>query len=189
MLQKASDPDGDILSIASIGAAGPVGTASIGEGIDKYTDCHETVRVDFPNDWTGKITVPFTVTDDHGSTDSASLTITIVNSAPVAAADALGVIDDKNGSAATDWTLPVLCNDSDPDGDTFHITAATTSVGSVEISSDSSKCKSTKNILVWHAGSYRGAVTLTYTISDGTDTSKATVRLCAEDPANPVYCP
>jgi hypothetical protein len=189
VLQKAKDPDGDTIVISSIGTPDPVGVVSVGSGIAKYSNCDQTVRLEYPDDWTGVITVPFVVSDGRGGTDQATLTVTIENRAPDAKDDDFGSIDDENGSAATEWTLPVLCNDSDADGDVVEIISATSSVGTVTVSSDSSKCNETRNVLVWKAGGYLGAVTLRYTISDGEDTASATVRLCAEDPVNPVYCP
>lgn len=182
VLQRASDVDGDDLTIKSVGNASPVGTSSIGGSVSGEADCDESVRLDFPDKWTGVVTIPYTISDSNGGTDGATLTVTIVNNPPLAADDDFGTVEDNNGSDATTWTFrEVLCNDSDPDGDTIQIVSATASVGSVSIGSGDSSCEpKTNNLLIWDAGSYVGSVTFNYTISDGDTTDSATVSFSSE---------
>lgn len=76
-----------------------------------------------------------------------------VNEPPVANADSANVA--LQGSV----TVPVLANDTDPDGDVLTITSVTDGAkGSVVISGDE---------VVYTAGRKRGGDTFTYTVSDG----------------------
>lgn len=80
-------------------------------------------------DATGTALVSVTITDDGGTHDggidrtsqSARITVTTVNDAPVAAADAVDLDEDTVGGIDFD----VLANDTDVDGDTLAFVAAT----------------------------------------------------------------
>ncbi|WP_036181731.1 VCBS domain-containing protein [Marinomonas sp. MED121] len=114
------------------------------------------------------ITIPVTVTDDQNATDTTTLTITVTgtNDAPVAVADVGSV---TLGSAIT---LDVLSNDTDVEGDSLTITAASVSAeqGVVEI---------VDNELVFTpADGFTGTASITYTVSDGNggfDTAEVSV--------------
>src|SRR5690606_9235605 len=77
-------------------------------------------------------TVVYTVSDGHGGSDTATLTVTVTgsNDGPVAQADTAGATED--GAAVT---IDVLANDSDVDGDALTITGIDTSgtTGSAQI--------------------------------------------------------
>ena len=99
------------------------------------------------------------------------MTITVVadNHPPVAVSDTASV---HQGEAVT---IPVLANDSDPDGDAFSITANTSS-------SHGTVTRSGNNVVYTAASNYTGPDTFTYTISDGRGGSaKATVSITVTD--------
>src|SRR6266516_5435683 len=78
-----------------------------------------------------------------------------------------------NDSAATlvnqPITIPMLVNDSDPDGDVLTIIGATTTNGTVNIAGT--------NLVFLAASNYSGAVSLSYVVSDGSLTSTSLVSL------------
>ncbi|OOC11734.1 hypothetical protein BM451_20070, partial [Dickeya dadantii] len=74
-----------------------------------------------PNaNFNGSDTISYTVSDGHGGTATATVAVTItpVNDAPVAANDSATTAED------TPVTVNVLSNDSDVDGDSLTVTAA-----------------------------------------------------------------
>ncbi|MES9994047.1 MAG: retention module-containing protein, partial [Candidatus Thiodiazotropha sp.] len=169
VLPNDSDPDGDILSIASF-TQGANGTVSIDpvSGNPVYT----------PNpDFNGTDTFTYTIDDGNGGTDTATVTVTVgaVNDAPVASDDAIGTDED------TPVTIDVLPNDSDPDGDTLSIASFTQGTnGSVAIDPVSGNPVYTPN------ADFNGTDTFTYTVDDGnggTDTATVTVTVGAVNDA------
>jgi len=159
VLGNDTDPDGDKLTVKS--ATAEHGTVKINaDGTVTYT----------PNaNYNGPDTITYTVADPSGLTDTATvgITVTPVNDAP----------DAVNDSAATDYmkpvTIPVLANDTDVDGDTLTVTAATSPNGTVKINADGT-------LTFTPASGFDGDATITYSISDGhggTDTATVTVTV------------
>lgn len=76
---------------------------------------------------TETVTFSYTVTDDEGATDTASVTITIegLNENPEADDDIIAIFsgDEIGNGDAADATLNILDNDSDPEGDAFSLTS------------------------------------------------------------------
>jgi lipoprotein-anchoring transpeptidase ErfK/SrfK len=107
-LANDSDPDGDALSITAIAAQEPpqAGTATL-EG--------PQIVVRTVAGYAGPFVIAYTLTDARGAQATGTVTITVLgpvpNRVPVAAADAVSV---RVGSTVR---IPVLANDSDPDGD------------------------------------------------------------------------
>ncbi|MFY9826644.1 MAG: Ig-like domain-containing protein, partial [Thermoanaerobaculia bacterium] len=167
VLANDTDPDGDILTVASV-TQGTHGTVSINP--DK------TVRYTPAANYNGSDTFTYTISDGHGGTATAavSITITAVNDAPVANADAATVAEDGNVSVA------VLSNDTDPDGDTLTVASVTQGThGTVSINPD-------KTVKYTPAANYNGSDTFTYTISDGhggTATASVAITITAVNDA------
>ncbi|MDP5253310.1 Ig-like domain-containing protein [Vibrio sp. HB161653] len=111
--------------------------------------------------------VSLTVTDNEGASSSDSDTPTYIaqNDAPVAVNDTASTNED------TAVTIDVLANDSDIDGDTLTITNATVSEeqGTVEIVDGKLQFTPAEN--------FNGEATISYTISDGTTTDTANVKV------------
>ncbi|MCP4409900.1 MAG: tandem-95 repeat protein [Gammaproteobacteria bacterium] len=155
VLVNDSDPDGDTLVIADVGAAQHGAVSLTGTAVT-YT----------PNpDFYGTDTFTYTISDG-ALMDTAVVTITIrpVNDAPVA-------VDD---TAVTDMgtavTIPVLNNDSDPDGDVLTITTlGLAQNGVVHLAGTA--------VVYTPTTGFFGTDTFTYTISDGALTATAVVTI------------
>ncbi|WP_183909347.1 retention module-containing protein, partial [Simiduia aestuariiviva] len=121
------------------------------------------------------ITVQATYTDDQGFAESPLSTATgavvAANIAPVANDDTAIITDEDTAVSNID----VLGNDTDADGDSLTVTAASATNGSVTINPDGT-LSYTPNT------NYNGADTISYTISDGrggTDTATIAVTVNA----------
>ena len=161
VLVNDTDADGDALTITSATATN--GTVSI-----VGTNLLFTPAANF----SGTASLGYTISDGHGGTASANVTVTVtpVNDPPVAVNDAATTPED------TAVSIPVLVNDSDIDGDALTITAATATNGTVSIVGT--------NLFFTPATNFNGAATISYTISDGHGgTASATVNVSVT-PAN-----
>ena len=143
-----SDVDGDPLSLVSVTAPAH-GSATI-------ADAHHVTYTPAA-DYHGADTFSYTIEDSSGASGSAavSITVTSVNDAPIASADAATLAED--GSA----TIDVVANDTDVDGDTLTITAITLPAHGLALIADGHHVSYTP------APDYHGADAITYTISDG----------------------
>ena len=169
VLANDSDPDGDALSIASVGVPAHGSATRSGNAI-VYTPAAG---------YSGADRFPYAISDGHGGSASAFVAITVApqpNRPPVAVNDTVNVA--PGGTTA----IAVLANDSDPDGDTLTITAVgTPSFGAAAISGN----QVTYTAPVGVAGTDR----FTYTISDGrggTATALVTVNITTATDQPPV---
>lgn len=109
VLSNDSDPDGDTLTVTTVGTPAN-GTATIGSnGSVTYTSAAG---------FSGTDTFTYTVSDGKGGTATARVTITVGaagNRAPIAVNDTARVL---KGAGAD---INVLGNDSDPDGDRLRV--------------------------------------------------------------------
>ncbi|MGH1578030.1 Ig-like domain-containing protein [Planktotalea sp.] len=173
VLANDSDPDGDPLTVTSASAEN--GTVTI----------NPDFTLDYQPDpgFEGFDTITYVVDDGNGGTVSAPVTVTVgdpaANSDPVANPD--------TATTPVDTLLediPVLGNDSDPDGDPLTVTAASAPNGTVTINGDGT-------LDYDPTPGFEGVDTITYSVSDGnggTDVSTVTVTVGDpnEDPdANP----
>ena len=146
VLPNDSDIDGNPLNVVS--ATAPNGTVVINaDGTVTYT----------PNaNFNGSDTITYTISDGAGgfATTTVAVTVTPVNDVPVAGNDTATTTEDAP------VTIPVLANDSDPDGNPLTITAATSPNGTVVINPDGT-------ITFTPAPNFNGPATITYTVSDG----------------------
>ncbi len=176
VLANDTDPDGDALTITSVSTP-TKGTAAISGGRIVYTPSATTC---------GGATDSFTYTisDGKGGVATATVAVTInntappppVNNAPVAVNDAYTI------ACSTASTFNVLANDSDRDGDALTITSVSTpSKGTAAISGG-------RIVYTPNASTCSGAVdSFTYTISDGkggTATASVSVTINSNLPAN-----
>ena len=125
--------------------------------------------------WTGTTNTTYEVSNDSHSKDGdIQITVTPVNEAPTANDDTATVDED----VPTDVTAQLLANDTDPDGDTLVVTAASNATGgSVDV---------TSNVVTFTPDAdYCGAAGFDYDISDGnggTDSASVTVTVtCTND--------
>ena len=125
----------------------------------------------------GVYSVTVTATDAGGLTATQTFSWTVTNPAPVAVNDAATTNED------TPILIPVLPNDSDPDGDPLTVISASASVGIATIVGNQVQYTPPAN--------FNGTATITYTISDGNGgTSTATITVTV-NPVNdaPVATP
>ena len=136
VLTNDSDPNGDDLTITSVGgaAAGTPVTVTTANGVVTTVTITETGEVLFntngqfdsmPVGATDSFTVDYTISDGNGGTDTASVTVTIegLNEPPVAEDDAITIGENGligSGDTAT-AALNILDNDSDPNGDALTV--------------------------------------------------------------------
>lgn len=111
VLANDSDPDGDTLSIASVGTPAHGTAVRNADGTITYTPA---------TGFTGSDSFSYVISDGRGATATAQVSVTVgagTNRPPVALDDEIGVI--KGGGV----DIPVLANDSDPDGDLLRVIA------------------------------------------------------------------
>jgi VCBS repeat-containing protein len=161
------DPDGDTLNVTAVNTSGTVGnvTAWGADGSFSYDPNGQFEYLPAGSSTTDSFT--YTVSDGKGGTDNATVSINItgVNDLPVA------VDDTYITSLNTPVTIPVLSNDFDPDSDTLTVLSAANGTHGAVINNGS-------NVTYTPAGSFTGADSFTYTISDGNGgTATATVTV------------
>ena len=149
------------LSIASIGATSNGGTATINGSNISYTPAIG---------YSGPETFDYTISDGTATSIAATVTVNVVaaNTPPVAVNDS-GINVPQN---SVNSPIFVLANDTDADvGDVLTITALGTpsAGGAVTINGN--------NVLYTPLNGYSGTETFSYTISDGTASSSATVTV------------
>ncbi|MEY4916789.1 MAG: hypothetical protein RL616_702, partial [Verrucomicrobiota bacterium] len=142
VLANDGDPDGDALTIISVSPTN--GTASIVGTNVVFTPT---------NNFLGVTTVGYRIIDGFGGTNSALITVTVTNRAPIA-------VDDSRSTAKNiAVTIPALANDSDPDGDTLTIVSVNPTNGTANIGGT--------NVIFTPATNFFGTATIGYAITDG----------------------
>ncbi|MFN6261678.1 MAG: Ig-like domain-containing protein [Chromatiaceae bacterium] len=108
-------------------------------------------------DFSGEDSLSFVVKDAGLTSEPATyrLTVTPVNDAPLAIDDNLTIARSANDQ----YSLSVLGNDKDVDGDTLQLAGASTGLGTVTITGN--------NLNFTAPAQYVGPVTLQYSVSDG----------------------
>lgn len=149
VLANDTDPNGDALRLRS---AGP--TSANGGTVAVVDD--DTVTYTPRAGFKGADTFEYVVEDSRGLTDTAVVTVTVTNNAPVAVADSYTV---NTGSSRS---ISVLTNDTDADGDTLGAVLVTgPSHGTLTLNPNGTGTYTS-------SGSYRGTDSFTYRVSDGT---------------------
>ena len=185
VLVNDSDPNGDTLAITAIDSpTAQGGTTSINDNGTTSTSADDFVDYTPAEGFIGSDTFMYTISDGNGGSDSATVTVTVNNSVPVANDDAAGT------NADTTVNIDVLTNDSDPNGDTLTITMSespTSNGGATVININGTPADPSDDTIDYTpAAGFAGSDTFTYTIDDGnggTDTATVTVTV---DNAAPV---
>jgi VCBS repeat-containing protein len=159
VLANDTDPDGDSLVIESSTQPLHGATARSGTNII-YTPA--------PN-FNGADTFTYTIADGNGGTATATVTVAVmtVNDPPLAQDDSHTTDED------TPVTIPVLANDSDPDGDSLVVESVTQPVNGT-VSNNSS------NVTYTADAGFGGIDTFSYTVADGkggTSTARVVVAV------------
>lgn len=164
VLAAADDPDGDALSIESVGTPSN-GTAEIVGDQVRYTP---------DNEFSGQDSFGFTVSDGRGGTATGTVTVNVVfeNNPPVARPDT------ATGPAGVPITVDVLANDFDPDGDPLEVV----SVGTITAAGAEITINPDNTVTFVISGTCNGENLFTYTISDpGGETAQSTVTVFREN--------
>jgi hypothetical protein len=181
VLNNDSDPDGDKLAIANL-------TQPRNGSVELNTDAATRVKYTPNAEFSGRDRFTYTIRDSRGETATTTVTVTVSEppNRPPVAVDDKAVMDqatrdqalgDKNRESR--MVIPVLSNDSDPDGDSLTITNVTQpstnpGVSQVEVNPDGT--------LTYIARDTSGTQTFTYTVSDGKgQEAKATVTVTVPD--------
>jgi hypothetical protein len=166
VLGNDSDANGDTLTITAVtqGAHGSV--TNNGTSVS-YTPS--------PN-FFGSDSFTYTIDDGHSGTDTATVSVTVLNveDPPSAADDSVTIAEDSGANA-----INVLANDSDVDGDALTITAVTQGAhGSVATNGSA--------VSYTPVHDFFGSDSFTYTIDDGNGgTSTATVHVTVTNVNDP----
>ena len=171
VLANDTDPENDALAITGVSTP-PHGTAAIVGSVIHYTPVAN---------YTGPDSFIYTVSDGHGGTDTATVSITVhpVNDIPVAVNDTC-----MAGNGGMPVAVGVLWNDSDIDGDTLQVSAVTQPAhGSVTINASGTWVTYTSS-----GQGFVGTDTFTYTMNDGhggTATANVSMEVYSVSPPPP----
>ncbi len=166
LLANDTDPDNDVLTIASV--------ANVING-SAVLDVNGNVVFTSNADYFGSAAFDYTADDGNGGTSTATVTVTVsaANDAPVAVDDTAVVNEDEF------VTINPLTNDTDIDNDTLTIASATNGTnGTADVAVDG------LSILYMPNAGYNGSDSFTYTISDGNGGSATATISVTVTPVN-----
>jgi hypothetical protein len=159
-----TDADGDNLTVSAASASN--GTAAPDGGNVRYTPAAN---------FSGPVTINYTINDGTGRTASATVSVTVrsVNDPPVANNDTATVAEDSSNNV-----ISVTANDTDADGDDLTVTSASAADGTVT--------RDGGNVRYTPPPDFNGSTTINYTISDGNGGSdSATVSVTVTQQNDP----
>ncbi len=147
VLANDTDPDGGPLSINAVDDPAH-GSVTVGaDGLVRYTP---------DPGFTGTDTFSYTVSDGHGGTATAAVTVETRNAAPTAAPDGAGT------AGGRPVTVDVLANDSDPNGQPLTLTG-------IAVAPDGGTATANSDGTVTYTPNpgFEGTDTFTYEVTDG----------------------
>jgi len=159
VLANDSDPDGDSLSVTTISGVSN-GTAKLNSnGSISFTPA---------SGYSGSTSFSYSISDGRGGSANAQVSVSVAAStlqAPVANADQVSL------SSISPVVIPVLANDSDPQGAKLTVVGVTQgSKGTVTINADGTLTYSPSRSL-------KSSDSFSYTISNGSKTASASVTV------------
>lgn len=174
VLANDTDADGNPLT-PSIAETPSNGSATINDNGTPTDPTDDTITYTPNVNFTGNDSFTYTVSDGTDTTNgTVDITVNPINDLPVATDDTAETNQDQ---PLTILSSQLLENDSDVDGDSLTITEVDNSTnGSVELDTDG-------NVLFTPEPNFNGLASFEYTVSDGTDTSNATVDITV-NPSN-----
>ncbi|RNL63791.1 tandem-95 repeat protein, partial [Nocardioides marmoriginsengisoli] len=182
VLGNDTDADTDPLAVTAVDSTGTLGSVTNNGTNVSYNPNHafESLAVGE----TATDTFGYTVSDGHGGTDTATVTITITgaNDPPVASDDAGSVAENSGGVSVN-----VLADDLDVDGDTLSVTAVdTTGTTGIVTNNGTDVTYSPNGAFESLAAGETATDTFDYTVSDGhggTDTATVTMTITGSNDA------
>lgn len=172
VLANDRDPNGDALTVTSVGSV----TGSLGGSVTVSSDRRHVVYRPGVGGVLGGATFSYAISDGHGGSATATVTVTSGNTAPVARADAATTPMTDGRSVSVD----VLTNDSDPDGDALTVGGYTQPAHGT-VTGEGGTLVYTPDP-GFPAGKTSGTDSFTYTVHDGyggTDTATVTVTVAS----------
>jgi len=136
-----TDPNHDPLTVTAVGAPGALAAG--------------TVTYTAPAGFAGNATFSYTISDGHGGTDIAQVTVTVADAPPVAQPFTTST------GYRTALGLDVLAAATDPNGDTLHVSGATAPAHGVVTRDPDGTLSYLPDV------GYSGADSFSYTIDDG----------------------
>ena len=186
LLSNDKDADGDTLKITKIGGEtltpGTAQTINVTNGTVNV-DSAGNIRFTPTANHVGAVSFAYTVSDDKGGTNSATVSgsIQAVNDTPVAVDDTTALNGNQNNTSAV-LNTTLLSNDFDAEDDTLKITkigGETLTQGTAQkiaVTNGTVNVDAAGNITFAPTANHVGAVSFAYTVSDGTGAqSSATV--------------
>jgi hypothetical protein len=170
LLAGFSDIDGNTLSVTNLTASNGATVTNNGNG---------TFTITPAANFNGTITLSYTVSDGNGGTKAGSQAVVFdaVNDAPIGTATAT-LADGTEDMAYTVSAANLLAGFSDVDGNTLAVTNLTASNGATVTNNGDG------TFTITPAANFNGAVTLSYTVSDGHGGTKAGSQTVVFDPVN-----
>jgi hypothetical protein len=157
-----SDPDGEALTVAS---------ASVTSGLGTVTTDGQVLVIGAAAGYVGPLVVTYVVSDPRGGQAQSTVTVEVItapNRPPVAVSDAVSL------KAGRTYRIPVLANDSDPDGDRLRLVK----VGKAK---HGTSTRSGSKIRYRAPKSWTGTTSISYTVRDSAGAStKGTLTITVE---------
>jgi hypothetical protein len=162
VLANDSDPDGDSLSVSSVSGVSNGSVKLNSNGSLTFTPT---------SGYSGTTSFSYSISDGKGGSASAQVSVSVATSslqAPVAKNDLASL------SSIGQVVIPVLANDSDPQGAKLTVTGVTQgSKGTATINADGS-------VTYRPAKSFKSSDSFSYTISNGSKSASASVQVNLE---------
>jgi hypothetical protein len=154
---NAQDPDGQVLTLGNL-VANTGSLVANGDG---------TWSLTLPANFNGTVGFTYDLSDGTATVaGAASLTVTAVNDAPVGGADSALAVED---TAATFAAADLLANDADVEGSALAIVGVGNGTGGTAVLNADGSVTFTPD------RDFNGAASLTYTVSDGSQSSTVSV--------------
>ncbi len=152
LLGNDTDPDGDDLTVTATTTPAH-GTVAVGaDGTATYT----------PDEgYAGPDSFDYTVSDGHGGTATATVTLTVRNAPPV------GVDDERSTPAGTPIGIDVLTNDTDPNIPGTDQVLRVVAVDQPDVGGTATVDLDGGGVTFTPAPGFKGDATFTYTLDDG----------------------
>jgi hypothetical protein len=168
-----SDPDigdGDKIALVGVSSLPSHGSANAtASGEIKYNPV---------NGYAGTDSFTYSIRDEAGLTATATVSITIGNTPPVAVPDNSAIV---SGAAAT---VNVIANDTDPDGDALNLVAGSASITSTPAGGTLS-VGTGGSLTFTAAATFVGTATVKYSVSDGPASASGTWTIDVRSPNRP----
>ncbi len=163
VLANDTDPDETPGGLSVVSATRVSGDATV-------TLVGSVVSISPPSNFIGQVVATYTIRDGKGLTATSNILLTVqkpLNRPPDARDDGADVV---NGGSVT---VPVLLNDSDPDGDPLSVAIMSAGDGSL----GSTSLNANKSISFTATPGASGTAVITYQVSDGELTDSAVLRI------------